>query len=87
MHFVPVTAAIEKDGKFLLVKRSEKEANYPGKWLFPGGKVEDQESLETAVERECLEELGLRVKAQKLFTKLLSTKPQTVNQEEFFFIF
>ena|SRR3989338_4381436 len=76
-------AIIFNADKILLIKRIKHNEVY---WVFPGGKVEDQESLETAVERECLEELGLRVKAQKLFTKLLSTKPQTVNQEEFFFI-
>ena len=61
MHFVPVTAAIEKDGKFLLVKRSEKEANYPGKWLFPGGKVEKQEDALQGLLREIKEETGLEV--------------------------
>lgn len=61
MHFVPVTAAIEKDGKFLLVKRSEKESNYPGKWLFPGGKVEKQEDALQGLLREIKEETGLEV--------------------------
>ncbi len=61
MHTVPVTAAIEKDGKFLLVKRSEKEANYPGKWIFPGGKVEKGEDALQGLLREIKEETGLEV--------------------------
>ena len=61
MHVVPVTAAIEKNGKFLLVKRSEKEANYPGKWIFPGGKVEVGEDALQGLLREIKEETGLEV--------------------------
>ncbi len=60
-HIVPVTAAIEKDGKFLIVKRSEKEDNLPGKWLFPGGKVEVGEDALQALLREIKEETGLEV--------------------------
>ena len=61
MHVVPVTAAIEKDGKFLLVKRSGKEDNHPGKWVFPGGKVEKGEDALQGLLREIQEETGLEV--------------------------
>ncbi len=61
MHIVPVTAAIEKDGKFLLVKRSDNEANYPGKWIYPGGKVEKGEDAIQGLLREIKEETGLEV--------------------------
>jgi len=48
-----------KDGKVLLVK-----VNYgrnKGKWMLPGGVVEDGESLEDAVIREIKEETGLSI--------------------------
>lgn len=46
-------------GRFLLVlRRNEPQA---GTWTIPGGKVEPGESLSAAVEREVLEENGLRV--------------------------
>ena len=61
MHTVPVTAAIEKGGKFLLVKRSEADANFPGKWMFPGGKVEKGEDALQGLLREIKEETGLDV--------------------------
>ncbi len=33
---------------------------------FPGGKVQEHESHQEAAERECFEETGMRVKAEKL---------------------
>ncbi len=61
MHIVPVTAAIEKEGKFLLVKRSDQEPNFPGKWMYPGGKVEIGEDALQGLLREIKEETGLEV--------------------------
>ena len=47
---------IEKDGKFLLIKRG----NYPEKgfWAVPGGHVDKGESVFEAAKREALEEVG-----------------------------
>jgi 8-oxo-dGTP diphosphatase len=47
------------EGSLLLVQR----ATHPqaGRWTIPGGHVEPGESLASAVEREMLEETGLRV--------------------------
>lgn len=46
-HYVAVTGIIHKDGKFLIVKRSNESKNFPGKWQVPGGKmtVEDYKNL------------------------------------------
>jgi 8-oxo-dGTP diphosphatase len=54
-----VSAAIFRDGKVLLVRRSRS----PGKgfYSFPGGRVEFGESLHTALHREVDEETGLRI--------------------------
>lgn len=47
----------EKD-RFLIAKRTEDTEIHPGKWDFPGGKIED-EKPEEAVLRELKEETGL----------------------------
>jgi 8-oxo-dGTP pyrophosphatase MutT (NUDIX family) len=47
----------EKD-KFLIAKRTEDTDIHPGKWNFPGGKIEDEKPRE-AVLRELKEETGL----------------------------
>ena len=50
----------EKSGKVLACRRAA-ERHLGGLWEFPGGKVEDGETLEAALARELSEELGARV--------------------------
>jgi len=53
-------AVVERDGWFLVGRRPEGVA-LAGLWEFPGGKIEQGESPETAAARECLEEAGVHV--------------------------
>ncbi len=55
-----VGAVIVRAGQVLCAKRSTTR-RMPGRWEFPGGKVEIGESLEAALEREIREELDCRV--------------------------
>ena len=48
--------------KFLLLKRTATDNWMPGKWGFPGGKVEKDESYLEGGIRETFEETGLQVK-------------------------
>ena len=64
MKYIKVVAAlIEKDGKYLIARRSTGDENVEDKWEFPGGKVEPNEEEMTAIEREIREEFELEVKA------------------------
>jgi 8-oxo-dGTP diphosphatase len=60
---VPCVGAVVHDagGRLLLIRRGH--APHQGLWSLPGGRVEPGESPEAAVEREVLEETGLRVLA------------------------
>ncbi|MDI6721320.1 MAG: NUDIX hydrolase [Candidatus Aenigmarchaeota archaeon] len=63
---VPVAAAdgvIIENGKVLLLKRRIEPKGY---WCLPGGAVEYGERVEDAVNREVLEETGLRTKIDRL---------------------
>jgi 8-oxo-dGTP diphosphatase len=55
---IPVVCAIIEDeaGRFLLAKRPEGKC-HGGFWEFPGGKLEEGESVEAALVRELQEEL------------------------------
>ncbi len=49
----------DAQGRVLLLKRSTRSKNYPGKWEFPGGKVDRGERFDDALVREVREETGL----------------------------
>lgn len=58
-----VAAVIENEqGEFLCALRAH-DMSIPNKWEFPGGKVEDGENLQEALEREIQEELKCDIKA------------------------
>lgn len=55
---VAVGVLIQLNGDFLLTSRPEGKV-YAGYWEFPGGKLEVGETVEQALARELLEELGI----------------------------
>lgn len=57
----------------LLVAQRSAPKELAGLWEFPGGKVEAGESCEQALERELMEELGVRVHCDR---EILGTHPQ-----------
>jgi A/G-specific adenine glycosylase len=59
-HYLVTAAVIRQDGKVLLTQRPP-DGLLGGLWEFPGGKVEDGESLPACLEREICEELGMQV--------------------------
>lgn len=55
---IRVAGLVFEENKVLMVAHKKKDEIY---WLLPGGGVEYQESLDEALKREFLEELGLDV--------------------------
>lgn len=70
-----VAALIKKDNKVLIAKRLTGDSNVFGKWEFPGGKVEENEKEEKAIEREIKEEFELDIKAIKFITNNICKYP------------
>jgi 8-oxo-dGTP diphosphatase len=62
-----VSAAIVKDGKVLVVRRSVDDDFLAGYYEMPGGGIDKGENHEQAVKREIQEELSLNVKVLKPF--------------------
>ncbi len=63
-----VGAAIVREGLILCAKRSM-DMVLPGKWEFPGGKLEAGESPEEALRREILEELSVEVRVDRFVAR------------------
>ena len=61
---------IEKDGKYLLIKRSKIKRGlpnvYPCYWDIPGGSVEENELPREAALREAMEEVNQKIRIDKI---------------------
>jgi 8-oxo-dGTP diphosphatase len=64
-----VTAAIIFKKDSVLLTRRKVGENLAGYWEFPGGKIEDGESPQACLERELLEELNVRSKANEIIAE------------------
>jgi len=86
VHYVSATVIlVNKEGKFLIARRSEWEKAFPGEWTVPGGKLEvldyalrekDTSShwynvLEELAKREVDEEVGMKIKNINYVTSLV----------------
>lgn len=54
-----------KHGKILMGLRPSKQP-FPGFWEFPGGKLENNESITDCLKREWMEELNVNIKIENL---------------------
>lgn len=89
-HYVVVTGIIRnKEGKYLICKRSPNEKAFPSKWCVPGGKVEITDFIETpkdtndhwldvfekVLHREIKEETGIKIKNIGYVSNLAFVRP------------
>lgn len=84
LHEVAITAIVVKDSKFLIIKRSASKKRFPNMWTVPGGKLETSDYtslkkdtkeywynvLEKTLEREVMEEVGIKIKDVEYVTSL-----------------
>ena len=74
-NILVVAALIKKNNEVLIARRSTGDENVLGKWEFPGGKVEPNETEGHAIEREIKEEFELDIKANKYITNNVCEYP------------
>lgn len=67
-----VGAIVLKENKILMVKETKKECY--GKWAFPAGHLEDNESIIEGVIRETKEETGCDIQLKKVFPIITTNK-------------
>ena len=59
---------IENNGSYLMMYRDRKPGDMnEGKWISPGGKVEEGETPDECAAREVLEETGLRLRSFRFY--------------------
>lgn len=66
---ITVVGAVFSTEESVLAFRRNADRSAGGKWEFPGGKVESDETPEEALRREILEELGLHVTVGRLIDR------------------
>lgn len=66
---------IHRAGKILIAQRLPGR-NYGGYWEFPGGKLDPGETLEQALVREIMEELGILVKPKQILAEATHPYPE-----------
>lgn len=93
MHYAVVTGIlINKEGKFLIVKRADWEKAFPGRWTVPGGKLEVLDYVlrekdtphhwynvfENLLKREVMEEVGLEIENIDYVTSMVYVRPENI---------
>ena len=61
-NMTTVTAAVIEREDRILICRRRADQDHPGKWEFPGGKLEDGEQPAEALRRELREELSIEAR-------------------------
>ena len=74
---VAVGILVRSDGAFLLCSRPVGKA-YAGYWEFPGGKLEQGETVEQALRRELEEELGIHIDGATLWRESVVDYPHAL---------
>lgn len=74
---VAVGILLRPDGEFLLTSRPAGKV-YAGYWEFPGGKFEPGESVEQALRRELIEELGIQIESVRPWREQLVDYPHAL---------
>ena len=69
-----VAGLIIRDGRVLITQRTAAQA-LPLQWELPGGKVEPGEAPVAALERELMEEIGIRVGVGRVWDVLFHAYP------------
>lgn len=65
---IVLTGILKDDDLFLAVKRNENDDMFPGAWEFPGGHLEEGETIKEGLFRELKEELGISLDTKPIIT-------------------
>ena len=81
---VDVSAALIFRAGQLLITQRHANSHLGGRWEFPGGKREPDETFEQCLVREIREELGVEISVGELFEEISHTYPEKSVHLKFF---
>ncbi len=76
---------LDGDGRVLITERVG-DGPFHGLWEFPGGKIDPDESLEAALYRELIEELGIETVTSTHFMRLDHSYPDRHVSIDFYLV-
>lgn len=65
---IVLTGILISGDELLIVKRNENDDLYPGTWEFPGGHLENGETIKEGFKRELYEEIGFNLEFHPIIT-------------------
>ena len=65
---IVLTGILKDNDLFLVVKRNDNDILFPGAWEFPGGHLEDGETIKQGLARELKEEIGFNDDFEPIIT-------------------
>jgi 8-oxo-dGTP diphosphatase len=81
-----VAGILENESGQVLVTERLGDSAFAGLWEFPGGKISDGETSESALRRELMEELGIAIQEFEFFTRVEHTYVDRSVSIEFFIV-
>lgn len=83
---IVLTGILKDNDELLVVKRSEDDDLYPGAWEFPGGHLEEGETLKDGLKRELNEEIGFDSDFEPIITHYYDEVKNNIHDLEIDFI-
>ena len=65
---IVLTGILKSNDELLIVKRNENDDLYPGAWEFPGGHLENGETIKDGLKRGLYEEIGFNLEFHAIIT-------------------
>ena len=84
---IVLTGILKDNDLYLVVKRNNNDDLFPGAWEFPGGHLEDNETIFEGLKRELKEEIGYDLVSKPIITNYSDSIKNNIHKIELdFFI-